>query len=146
MVFGLNTGKHFLVEVSLRLIDRPYIPLKNGANALRLKDRHVFMWRSLGILKVFNTLTLKQVIWKTKNFFLQNGVRFFGSEYYELTFSYKSALSKANVKKNWMGSSKWTCQKTRIFATVHFIFLNNQLESIRTSYIKSRTLTFQKNI
>ena len=32
MVFGLNTGKHFLVEVSLRLIDRPYVPLKNGTN------------------------------------------------------------------------------------------------------------------
>ena len=31
---------------------------------LRLADRHVFRWRSLGILNVFNILNLKQV-WKT---------------------------------------------------------------------------------
>ena len=35
---------------------------------LRLRDRHVFMWQSVEILNVFNTLTLKQIFWKTKTF------------------------------------------------------------------------------
>ena len=36
---------------------------------LRLRDRHVFMWQSMKILNVFNSLTLKQIFWKTKTFF-----------------------------------------------------------------------------
>ena len=37
--------------------------------ALSLKNRDVFMWRSLENLKIFNALILLQVFWKTKNFF-----------------------------------------------------------------------------
>ena len=36
--------------------------------ALRLRYRHVFMWQSVEILNVFNTLTLKNVFWKMKSF------------------------------------------------------------------------------
>ena len=37
------------------------------------------------------------------------------------TFSYKTALSKANVKTNRMKSVKWTYRKRRSFATNHFL-------------------------
>ena len=36
--------------------------------ALRLRDMHVFMWQSLEVLNVFNTLTLKQISGKRKAF------------------------------------------------------------------------------
>ena len=36
--------------------------------ALRLRDWHGFMWQSLEILNVFNSGTLKQILWKTKFF------------------------------------------------------------------------------
>ena len=36
--------------------------------ALRLRDRHVFMWQSVKASNVFNTLTLKQIFLKTKTF------------------------------------------------------------------------------
>ena len=44
--------------------------------ALRLRDRHLFMWQSVEILNVFNTLTLRQIFWKTKTFFQKNRVPF----------------------------------------------------------------------
>ena len=49
--------------------------------ALRLRDWHVFLWQSLEILNVFNTLTLKQIFCKTKTFFLKTGVLFFSYKY-----------------------------------------------------------------
>ena len=72
--FCLNTGKRFFLRRSiLKPTERAHVLLKNGTRdfkiALRLRDRHVFMWQSLGILSVFNTLTLKQIFWKTKFFF-----------------------------------------------------------------------------
>ena len=36
------------------------------------------------------------------------------------TFRSKTVLPKANVKKNRMGSTKWTYQKERNFATILF--------------------------
>ena len=44
--------------------------------AIHLKDWHVFMQQSQNTLKVFNTLTLKQ-IFKVKNHFQKAGVIFF---------------------------------------------------------------------
>ena len=37
-------------------------------------------------------------------------------------FSYKTALSEANVKTNRMGIIKWTFRKERSFASHYFIF------------------------
>ena len=34
-----------------------------------MRDRHVFMWQSVKILNVFDTLNLIQVFWKTETFF-----------------------------------------------------------------------------
>ena len=76
--------------------------------ALRLKDQHVFMWQSLKISNVFNTLTLKQVFLKTKAFLKLREYRFLveSTMNESAAFPYKTALSKANVKTNWMGSTK----------------------------------------
>ena len=37
--------------------------------ALCLRGRHVFMWQSVEILNVFNTINLKQIFWNTKTIF-----------------------------------------------------------------------------
>ena len=42
----------------------------------RLRDRHTFIGQSVGVLNVFNTLTLKQIFWKTKNVFKRMEHRF----------------------------------------------------------------------
>ena len=39
------------------------------------------------------------------------------------TFPYKTTLSKANVNKNRMGSTKWTYRKEWSFTSNYFIFL-----------------------
>ena len=44
------------------------------------------------------------------------------------TFSYKTALSKANVKRNRMESTKWTFNKERSFTTNYSIFLKIEIE------------------
>ena len=43
---------------------------------LGLKEQNDFMWRSVEILNDFNTLTLKQIFWKTKTFFKNLEYRF----------------------------------------------------------------------
>ena len=45
--------------------------------ALRLRDRHDFMWQSVKVSNVFNTLTLRQILWKKKTFFQKTGVPLF---------------------------------------------------------------------
>ena len=69
---------------------------------LRLRDRHVFMWQSLAILNVFNTLTLKKVFWKTKTFLKTLEYHFLVHSITNesATLPYKTALPKANVKTN----------------------------------------------
>ena len=72
--------------------------------ALHLRDRHVFMWQSLKILNVFNTLTLKQIFWKTKTFLkkLEYRILFESNNTENRSFPYKTAISEANVKTNKM--------------------------------------------
>ena len=93
--------------------------------ALHLRDRHVFMWQSLKILNVFNTLTLKQIFWKTKTFLkkLEYRILFESNNTENRSFPYKTAISEANVKTNKMVITKWTDQKERSFDNNHFIFL-----------------------
>ena len=83
------------------------------------------MWQSVEFLNVFNTLTLKQISWKTKNFFeklddcfLVESIKFENS-----SFTYKTAISEANVKTNGTVNTKWNYQKERSFASNYFIFL-----------------------
>ena len=83
------------------------------------------MWQSPKILNVLNTLTLKQILWKTKTFLKKLGHRFLveSTEIENGSFPYKTVLSEANVKTNKMVTTKWTYQKERSFASNYFIFL-----------------------
>ena len=92
---------------------------------LRLRDRHVFVWQSLDILNVFNTLTLKHIFWKTKTFFKELECQFIveSIKIENASFPYKTAISKANVQRNRMVLTKLTYHKERIFASNYFIFL-----------------------
>ena len=95
--------------------------------ALRLRDRHVFMWQSVKVSNVFNTLTLKQIFWKTKTFFKKLEYRFLveTTKIENTSFPFKTALSEANVKTNRMATTKWTYHKEWSFASKYFIFLEN---------------------
>ena len=83
------------------------------------------MWQSLNILSVFNTLTLKQIFWKTKTFFekLEQSFLVESTKIENASFPYKTAVSEANVKANKMVTTKCTYQKERSFADNYFIFL-----------------------
>ena len=83
------------------------------------------MRQSVKILNVFDTVTLKEIFWKTKTFFKK-------LEYYSLvesnkienaSFPYETAISEANVKTNRMVTIKWTYHKERSFASNYFSFL-----------------------
>ena len=83
------------------------------------------MWQSLKILNIFNTLTLKQIFWKTKTFFKKLEYCFLveSIKIESASFPYKTAISEANVKANKMVTTKWTYHKERSFASNYFIFL-----------------------
>ena len=97
---------------------------KVALRSLRSRDRHVFMWQSLRILNDFNTLTLKQIFWKTKTFCKNLEYRFLveTTKIENAIFLYKTALSEANVKTNRMGSTKLSYHKERRFARNYFTF------------------------
>ena len=77
------------------------------------------------ILNVFNTLTLKQILWKTKTFFKKLSYRFLveSTKIENASFPYKTAISEANVKTNRMVTTKWAYHRERSFASNYFIFL-----------------------
>ena len=93
--------------------------------ALRLRDRHVFMLQSVKVSNVFNTLTLKQIFWKTKTFFKKLEYRFLveSTKIENASFPYKTAISEANVKTNRMVTTKWVYHRERSFVSNYFIFL-----------------------
>ena len=101
---------------------------------LRLRDRHIFMWQSVKVLKVFITLTLKQIFWKTKSFFKKLEYRFLvqTNKIENTSFLFKTALSEANVKTNRMATTKWTYHIKWSFASNYFIFWTF-FSSFRTS-------------
>ena len=74
------------------------------------------------ILNVFNTLTLKQIFWKTKTFFkkLKFHVLVEDTKIEDVSFPYKTATSKGNVKTKRMVNTKWTYHKERGFAGNYF--------------------------
>ena len=60
------------------------------------------------VSNVFNTLTLKQIFWKTKTFFkkLEYGFLAETTKIETTLFSFKTAPSEANVKTNRMATTK----------------------------------------
>ena len=95
--------------------------------ALRLRDRHVFIWQLVKISNVFNTLTLKQIFWKTKTFFKKLEYRFLveTTKIENTSFPFKTALSEANVYTNRTATTKSTFHKDWSFARNYLIFLEN---------------------
>ena len=92
---------------------------------LRLRYCHSFMWQSLEILSVLNTVILKKIFEKAKAFFKKLETCFLveSTKIENATFPYKTALSKANVKTNKMRHTKWTNHKEGSFASIYFNFL-----------------------
>ena len=128
--FRLNTGKHFALEVFvLKPQERAWTLLNTNLGiykiALRLRDRHVFMWQPLEILNVFTTLFLKLIFWKTKTFFEKLEYRFLvqTTNTESAIFPHKTAQLEANVKTNRKGGEKWTYHKGRSFSSNNYIFL-----------------------
>ena len=72
-----------------------------------------------------NTLYLKQIFQKTKNFIKKLEYRFLveTTNIGNASFPYKTVISDASVKTNKMVTTKWTYQKERRFASNYFIFL-----------------------
>ena len=82
------------------------------------------MRESVEILNIFNTLTLKQIFWKTKTIFKKLEYRFLveGTKIENASFQYKTIISGANVRTNEMVRANWTYHKERSFASNYFIF------------------------
>ena len=74
---------------------------------------------SVKVSNVLNTLTLKQIFWKTKTFFKNLEYRFLveTTKIENTPFQFKTALSEANVKTNSMVTTKWTYHKEWSFAS-----------------------------
>ena len=110
---------------------------------IALRDRYIFIWQSLEILNVFITLTLIQFFWKSKSLTLTTGALLFSWKHYneKRHISLKTVASKANVKTNRMGSTKWTYHNQRSFASNYFFFENliSVKESLISSWFNPRT-------
>ena len=74
------------------------------------------------VLTLFNTFTLKQIFLKNKNLFQQTFIKLLveSTKIESALFAYKTTLSEANVKTNWMGSTKWTYYNEWSFASILF--------------------------
>ena len=82
------------------------------------------MWKLVEILNVFNTLTLKEIFMKMKNFFKKLEYRYLvgNTKIENVSFPLKITISEANVKTNRMVSTKWTYHEKRSFVSNYFIF------------------------
>ena len=89
-----------------------------------LRDRHVFYVTATGNFNIFNTLTLKQIFWKSETFLKKLELHFLvaRTKIDKATFPYKTALSEANVITNRIESTQRTYHKVRYFASNYFIF------------------------
>ena len=83
------------------------------------------MWQSVKVFKVFNALTLTQILWKTKTFFKNLEYRLLveTTKIVSVLFVYETVISEAIVETNQMVTTKWTYHKERSFAINYFIVL-----------------------
>ena len=108
------------------------------------------MWQSVEILNNVNTLTLKQIFWKTKTFFKKLKDRFLveNTKIENALFRYKISISEANVKAtDWWVQNRPTT-KNGVLPVTTFIFLFVLFFlffffSLRTSYQKLIWCAFQ---
>ena len=80
------------------------------------------MCQSVKVSNVFNTLTLKQVFWKTKTFFkkLKYGILVKTTKIENTSFSFKTDLSEANVKTNRTATRSITKSGVFLVTTLFF--------------------------
>ena len=80
------------------------------------------MWRSVKVLSIFSTLTLKQIFYKTITFFKKLEYRFLVEriKIEKTSFPYKTAISEGNVKTNRTVITKWTYHRELSFASNDF--------------------------
>ena len=92
------------------------------------------MWQSVKVSNVFNTLTLKQIFWKTKTFFKKLEYRFLveTTEIESTSFPFKTAPSETNVKTNRTATTKWAYRK-EWGLPVSLLFFWKIFSSFRTS-------------
>ena len=74
------------------------------------------MSQSVKVSNVFNTLTLKQIFWKTKTFFKKLEYRFLveTTKIENTSFPFKTALSEANAKTNRTATTKGPITKSGV--------------------------------
>ena len=99
------------------------------------------------ILNVFNTLTLKQILWKTKTFFKKLSYRFLveSTKIENASFPYKTAVSEASIKTNKILSTNWTYKKQGAFAS-SYLFFWKFCFSLRTFYKELICCTKNPNV
>ena len=102
---------------------------------LLLRNQHFSRWHSLGILKVFNTTTLKQFLLKTKTFFKKLKYRFLveSTKIENATFPNKIVLSETNVRQIEWRVQNGPAAKDGV-SPVTTSFFWNFCFSLRTSY------------
>ena len=117
--FSENWKTLFVRGFILKPIQRAQILLRNGTRDFA--NSPPFVSQSVEMFNVFNTLTSKQIFWKTHTFLKQLEYCFLveSTKIESASFPYKTAMSEVNVKKNRIKSTKWTC---RNFASNYFIF------------------------
>ena len=84
------------------------------------------MWQSVEILNNVNTLTLKQIFWKTKTFFKKLKDRFLveNTKIENALFRYKISISEANVKAtDWWVQNRPTTKNGVLPVTTLFFCL-----------------------
>ena len=85
------------------------------------------MWQSVKVSNIFNTLTLKQIFWKTKTFLKKLEYSFLveATKIENTSFPFKTAMSETNIKTNRMSTTKWSYQKEWSSASNYVIFVEN---------------------
>ena len=84
-------------------------------------------------MNVFDTLTLKQIFWKTKTFFKKLEYHFLVEYTENASFPYKAAMPEANLKTNRIVTTKctnnhneWSFASIYFFLKLLFQFKNHQ--------------------
>ena len=93
----------------------------------------------MNILNVFNTLTLKQIFWKTKTFFKKQEYRFYFKALglkmrdFHTKLPYQKPMSRQIAW--WLQNAKWTFYKERSFTSFETtLFFWKFCFNLRTSY------------
>ena len=124
------TGLHHLEDIIFRITGKLFHSASSNHGVIilnRSNNSYISIetswWQLVKVSNVFNTLALKQILWKTKIFFKKLECRFLieATKIENTPFSFK----KANVKSNRLANTKWTYHKEWCFASNYLIFLEN---------------------